>query len=86
MTSTKLPKHWDDMASYRCYYRSFGPMTLKVLYSSSSGRFKAMIVAHFDTIIHTLHTEYQLDVGDSDADMLRLFEYQAKTLIRSWAK
>lgn len=85
MTGTKLPKHWDSMTSYRSYYRSFGPMTLKVTYSSSSNRFKAYLCVAFDALIHTLYSEYKQD-GETDETMLRCFEWEAKRLIRSWSK
>lgn len=85
MTDTKLPKHWDSMTSYRCYYRKFGPLTLKVNYAASSDRFNASLVVHFDTIIYAMHIGYKLE-GETDATMLRCFEEEAKTLIRKWAK
>lgn len=73
------------MASYRCYYKKFGPLTLKVRYSSFSGRFDVTLFAAFDTIVHELYRECRADVGEDDADLLRKFEYEAKKVIRSWA-
>lgn len=87
MTKTdKIPKHWEEMNAYRCYYRSFGPMTLKLTYSSFTDKFNARLVLGFDTLAKELYRDYTPDKGESDARVMRKMEYEAKNLIRSWAK
>lgn len=84
MTTTRLPKHWEEMTTYRSYYRVYGPLRLKVIYSSSSQTFTVQLVAAFDCIVKEIYRNYQPDVGDTDAELLRRFDYEVKKVIRSW--